>query len=78
MADVTPTDDQLVDLALRLPPDRKKRLLDALRQDEQRGSELVDKGGVLAFRGAATGSVERALDEFRNERAESLLKGINF
>jgi hypothetical protein len=71
------TDEEVIDLALHLRPEKKSKLLEALQRDAEEERMLVDKGGVLVFRGRRTGPVEQTLDEVRLERDSTLANGTS-
>ncbi len=76
MVSLTLTDEQVIQLAMRLPNHRKRELAAILNENEEE-PRLIDKGGVSVVHAKWIGDVEAAVEQERENRLNDLLSEAN-
>jgi hypothetical protein len=78
MATLILTDEQVVELVLQLPPDRKRRILEALKaKDDEIGEpDIVEKEGLLVVCAPLLSDISHLVEQGREARVAELLAKI--
>jgi hypothetical protein len=78
------TDDQVVELARRLPRQRQRELAKELLEsdspanagcEDDDGPRLVEKDGLRVIRGKLTADITDAVDQMREDRIQEFIRG---
>ena len=75
MVSLSLSDEQVIELALRLPPPRRSELASMLAESET-SPLLVDEGGVQVIHAERTGDIEAAVEHEREQRVQELIAGL--
>lgn len=77
MVTLTLTDEQVMELALRLSSERKRILAALLAEPETHAeSPLVEKEGILVVSAPLTEDITDFVEQLREERIQELIAGI--